>query len=70
LSPDELVELTGLKRHSAQIRWLNANRWTFQVRADGRPSVARAEYSAQMCSGRPSDPRRVGPDLAALDRLG
>jgi hypothetical protein len=39
LTPQELAELTGYQKPSAQMRWLEAQRITFLVGGDGRPKV-------------------------------
>ena len=39
LTKDELRELTGYKRASAQIRWLNKNGYSYAIGADGFPRV-------------------------------
>lgn len=69
LTPDELRELTGRRRPSAQIRWLRDHRWAFAERADGRPAVSRREAERQLETGAP---RRaapaVEPDFTVLER--
>lgn len=42
LTRDELVTLTGLRRPSAQARWLKAHRIKHVVNAAGHPVIARA----------------------------
>lgn len=42
LTPDDLIVLTGLRRPSAQAKWLRAHRVRHYVNAGGRPVVARA----------------------------
>lgn len=72
LTADELRELTGLTRWSAQIRWLSARGWAHAVRADGRPVVSRKEAERQLES-RGSAPRARAtsePDFAAARRAG
>jgi len=39
LSRDELVEFTGYKNPSSQMRWLQREGFYFRVAADGRPRV-------------------------------
>ena len=39
LSQTELQELTDLKMHSAQIRWLQKHAYPFEVSAVGKPKV-------------------------------
>lgn len=70
LSQGELAKLTGRRRPSAQIRWLSEHHWAFAVDSDGNPIVAAAEFQAQMCTGGTRHAPRVGPNFAALDRLG
>ena len=51
LSQAELAELTGLKRPSAQARWLAQAGLRHVLGADGRPRVLRAEVERHMLSG-------------------
>ena len=51
LSPDDLARLTGLQRPSAQLRWLAAHGWKFEVDRFGRPVVLRAEAERRMLGG-------------------
>ena len=51
LSPAELAELTGLKRPSAQARWLAQAGLRHVLGADGRPRVLRAEVERAMLGG-------------------
>lgn len=51
LPPDDLARLTGLKRPSAQVRWLSQHGWRFEVDAWGRPVVLREEAERRMLSG-------------------
>ena len=51
LPPDELARLTGLRRPSAQVRWLAARGWRFEMDAYGRPIVLQAEAERRMLSG-------------------
>ena len=39
LNHDEIEELTGYKKPSAQIRWLREHGYLFEVDARGRPRV-------------------------------
>ena len=41
LTEDELVELTGAKRKSNQIRWLTQHRYPHETNANGAPKVLR-----------------------------
>lgn len=71
LTADELHELTGRVRWSAQIRWLRDNHWAFTVRADGRPVVTKQEVERQLVTGG-AKPRQGTdePDFAAARRAG
>lgn len=41
LTRQELIELTGYKNPSSQMRWLQREGFYFRVGADGRPRVLR-----------------------------
>jgi hypothetical protein len=72
LTAAELAELTGLTRHSAQIRWLRDRHWAHAIRADGRPVVSRKEAERQLETAA-APKRRTGadePDFAAARRAG
>ena len=56
LSPDDLSELTGLKRPSAQVRWLSRAGMRYAISADGGVRVLRAEVERYLLSG-PVKPR-------------
>lgn len=60
LTPDQLHELTGYTRKSAQVRWLRKNGVQHYVRADGRPSVPVDAL------GKPPDAPRKGPNFDAI----
>ena len=60
LTAAELAELTGLKRGSAQARWLAQAGLRHVLGADGRPRVLRAEVERLLSNGPP--PRRY-PEL-------
>lgn len=62
LTPDELHGLTDLRQKSAQIAWLRARRWRFEVSAQGFPKVARAYWQLRMVAG---DDRTEAPAPAA-----
>ncbi len=72
LTAEQLVELTGRRRPSAQIRWLQENRWAYAVTADGRPRVAAAEAARQLETGgaRRSSATAVEPDFTCFDKAG
>lgn len=42
LSPDELRELTDLRFAKAQMRWLDRNKYPYEVSAAGKPKVLRS----------------------------
>lgn len=42
LTPEEVAGLTGYRKPSAQIRWLNAQQIPYLVGGDGLPKVLRA----------------------------
>lgn len=71
LSERQLFELTGLKMPSAQRRWLTANGYPFDVRADGSNVVLvdaiRSRHGLEHPAGRAERPS--GPDLEALRRV-
>ena len=66
LATDELTQLTGVKRPSAQIAWLRDRGWKFEVNAAGRAVVAKAEADRHLVSGPARKPRTQVPNLAAL----
>ena len=65
LTPNELRELTGRVRPTAQVAWLRRYRWRLALDADGRPKVARAYYEHRMVSEEAPKPT-ARPDFAAL----
>lgn len=64
LSIAELVSLTGYKRRSCIVRWLQANGFSFRIGADGYPRVLEEHVRMLLC-GVPAKPRNQ-PNLAAL----
>lgn len=56
LTPDDLVDLTGYRRQSAQLRWLRAHGWPHAVGGDGAPKVLRS-YAERRLSGLDCTPR-------------
>jgi hypothetical protein len=62
LTPDELRELTGRARPTAQAAWLREHRIRHYVNAAGRPVVARAWIGAGDVPG----PQPATPDFAAI----
>jgi hypothetical protein len=53
LSPDELYDLTGRKRKSAQLLALRLMRINYKVRPDGYPLVLRSHIEKDM-GGKPN----------------
>ncbi len=66
LSANELQELTGYIRLSAQIRWLTQNRWYYALDAAGRPRVALAEFNRQLVGTDGGHRKRAEPNFAAI----
>lgn len=62
LTADELSQLTGYRRPSAQIRWLRSRAVKHYVNAAGHPVVARAWLDLD----RQAVPIPVRPNLRAL----
>jgi len=46
-----LEELTERVQAAAQIRWLQARGWRYEIGANGHPRVLRAEQDRHMLSG-------------------
>lgn len=59
LTEDQLYELTGYTRKSAQVSWLRKNGIQHYVRADGRPSVPVTALGK-------ADAPRKGPNFDAI----
>lgn len=64
LSPDELATLTGVRRPSAQIRFLRSRRIRHIVNRAGHPVVARAWIDASEATVEPLE----RPNLRVLQR--
>ena len=67
LTREDLEALTGLKQPTRQIRWLLANGYHPDIRADGHPALLEDEVrNRQLASART---RRVTePNLSVLDK--
>lgn len=63
LSPDELADLTGKVRPSAQGRALNAMGIEFKRRADGTLAVDRGHYERTMEGGAARPRKKVEPAI-------
>jgi len=59
MTDSEITEVTGRQRPKAQIRWLKARGWPFEVDADGRPKVLRSVMVARLGGSAQND----GPTL-------
>lgn len=66
LTTAELIEITGRRKPSLQIKWLVAQGYSFDVNALGRPVVSRAHYESKHAGV--AKGKRAGLDLGALDR--
>lgn len=64
VTPEQLAEITDLVQHAAQIRWLTARGWKFEVSSTGRPRVLVAEMERHMLGAKQKQPRRL--NLAAI----
>lgn len=64
LTADDLHDLTGYVRPSAQVRWLRRHGWRFTVNALGMPVVALAEFNRHLVGGRAA---KQEPNFEALD---
>ena len=67
LSYEELIEVTGLKKYSAQLRWLRREGFIAKTRADGMPLVARGHFESMMGSLLPGKTQsNQHPDFSSL----
>lgn len=64
LTPEQLHEVTDLVQHKAQIRWLSARGWKFEVSSTGRPRVLLAEMERHMLGTKQKQARRL--NLSAI----
>lgn len=64
LTPDELLDLTGLKRPTAQYLWLRDNGWPVELDARKRPRLLRSVVEARM--GAAPMQKQAGPNWEAL----
>jgi hypothetical protein len=64
MTPEQLQQLSGYAKPALQRRWLAANGYRFDVRADGRPAVLVTQVESRQTSRavRSSDE----PNFAAL----
>ena len=61
LTDEELVELTGARRKSNQIRWLTQHRYPHETNANGAPKVLRCYLERRLADIEP-DHWRAGAD--------
>ena len=67
LTSKELQEITGKVKPSAQARYLRALGFTFKLRPDGVPLVARSHFEALMgCQERQTQAQDFQPDFSTL----
>jgi hypothetical protein len=64
LTQEDLVRLTGKRRPSAQVAWLQRAGWKHKVNGLKEPVVALAEFNRHMVGGRA---KRVEPKYEAID---
>ena len=62
LADDELIALTEVKTRPAQMAWLDARGFHYEVGAKGGIKVLRAHVESKM-GGRDNAPAPLGPDL-------
>jgi len=70
LTRNEIIELTGYRIPSAQIRWLRAEGFKFKVGADGYPRILQLEVVFQMSheSAIVKKNTRNNPDVEGLKK--
>lgn len=65
LTKEELQEITGFVKHTAQACWLRAQGFTFKLRADGMPIVSRMHFEDIMAGlGCSTTAHEVEPDFS------
>jgi len=64
LSLEELKQLTGYIRPTAQIRWLTERGYKYDVRADGAPVVLTDEIGKRLATKQFI--KRIQPDLSKV----
>lgn len=65
LSQDELRDLTDLKVPKAQIRWLTAHSFPFEIGASGKPKVLRSFLIQRLQLSMPSN-NQTEPNFDAI----
>jgi hypothetical protein len=66
LTSQQLEQLTGHRRPSAQRRWLDERGWRYDFNAKGHLIVHELEAERKLCSSGAKERRRTEPDLKAL----
>ena len=66
LTSDELREITGFKKYSAQLRWLRQQGFKVLPRRDGMPLISRAHFECVMGGILPSSTSDFEPDFSSL----
>jgi hypothetical protein len=66
LTVDELREITGFKKYSAQLRYLRQQGFKVMARADGKPVISRTHFEQVMGVKLPSSASEFEPDYGAL----
>ena len=66
LTRAQISHLTGLKRPSAQIRWLRSRGYPVEVGADNQPKVLE-DVVRDRLGGKVANERRHEPNWAALE---
>ncbi len=54
MTPEEVADLTGYQKPSAQIRWLQAEKFGYVVGGDGQPKVLREVVLSRLGSVKPN----------------
>lgn len=54
LSQEEVADMTGYTKPSAQVRWLEAEKFGFVVGGDGHPKVLREVVLSRLGSTKPN----------------
>jgi Domain of unknown function (DUF4224) len=67
LSADDLRALTGYVKPALQRRWLFANGYKFDVRADGRPAVLISQVEQRQAVRAERVTSSARPDWSALE---
>ena len=66
LADKDIARLTGLKRPSAQIRWLRSRGYPLDVGADGKPKVLEDVVRSRL-GGKVAKDRQHEPNWSALE---